>query len=31
LEEVVRERTAQLRATIAELQKAALQIAAHTI
>ncbi len=31
LEEVVRERTAQLRATIAELQKAAHHIAAHTI
>lgn len=31
LEEVVRERTAQLRATIAELQKAAHQIAAQTI
>jgi DNA-binding response OmpR family regulator len=31
LEEVVRERTAQLRATIVELQKAAHHIAAHTI
>ena len=31
LEEVVRERTTQLRTTIAELQKAAHQIAAHTI
>jgi putative two-component system response regulator len=31
LEEVVRERTEQLRTTIAELQKAAHQIAAHTI
>jgi putative two-component system response regulator len=31
LEEAVRERTAQLRATIAELQKAAHHMAAHSI